>query len=683
MDLRQHDITEECDGTCAWLLEHPKYCNWLKQFPALLWIKGKPGAGKSTLMKYALRETKKQQVPDYTVASFFFHGRGASMQRTALGLFRSLLHQILTQIRPLLSEFQSMFQEKLEARGKPEKDWNWHEKELQDFFKSNVAEKGYRIRIFIDALDECGEDVAEQLMDYFQKLTIPTKSALSICFSCRHYPRIGFGNSVEEICVEHQNQQDISTYIQARLKIAFKEQRNTVEILEKEILNKASGIFQWVDLVVSKTLTLRRKGKSMKNIQNMLLEVPAALDELYRTIFETINEDDRPQTLYLMQWICLAKRPLSLTELRFAMASDWPDPLHRPHQSHHQLKEEFESDEQMEYLVRSLSGGLVEVKHQKYERTVQLIHQSVNDFLIQGGLQILDSSNGSSVGQGHHRLSRSCINYATLEDVCKTAHEGLVQQFPFLEYAVTFWIWHAERAESENISQNDLSVRFKWPSNHILQRWIDTYRVINRWYDEHPDGQATLLHITSRYGLLSAVKEMLLEKCADVDCKDKYDQTPLSYAAENGHETVVKLLLEKGANVNGKSQYGQTPLSYAAENGHEAVVKLLLEKGADVDFKSKTDQTPLSYAAENGHEAVVKLLLEKGADVDFKSKTDRTPLSYAAENGHETVVKLLLEKGADVNSESTTGRTPLSYAAKVRHETVVKLLLEKRRRRGF
>jgi len=183
MDLRQHDIPAECEGTCAWLLQHSKYCTWLKQFPGLLWIKGKPGAGKSTLLKYALRKMKKEKLPDYTIASFFFHGRGAYMQRTALGLFRSLLYQILTQIRPLLFEFQLMFQERLETQGEPEKNWNWHEKELQDFFKSNIAEKRHRIRIFIDALDECGEVVAEQLVSYFQELTSPTKSTLSICFS--------------------------------------------------------------------------------------------------------------------------------------------------------------------------------------------------------------------------------------------------------------------------------------------------------------------------------------------------------------------------------------------------------------------------------------------------------------------------------------------------------------------
>ena len=42
----------------------------------------------------------------------------------------------------------------------------------------------------------------------------------------------------------------------------------------------------------------------------------------------------------------------------------------------------------------------------------------------------------------------------------------------------------------------------------------------------------------------------------------------------------MKLLLEKGAELETKSNNGQTPLSWAAENGHSAVAKLLLEKGA-------------------------------------------------------------------------------------------------------
>ncbi|KAH8754214.1 ankyrin repeat-containing domain protein [Hyaloscypha sp. PMI_1271] len=115
------------------------------------------------------------------------------------------------------------------------------------------------------------------------------------------------------------------------------------------------------------------------------------------------------------------------------------------------------------------------------------------------------------------------------------------------------------------------------------------------------------------------------------------------------------------------SVYGQTPLSRAAENGHEAIVKLLLETGeVDADSKDKGGQTPLSWAAMYGRNATVKLLLETGeVDSDSRDNEGRTPLWYAVDAYTlievEGVVSMLLATGnVDPSAIDNSGTSPLA-----------------------
>ena len=133
-----------------------------------------------------------------------------------------------------------------------------------------------------------------------------------------------------------------------------------------------------------------------------------------------------------------------------------------------------------------------------------------------------------------------------------------------------------------------------------------------------------------------------------------WENTPLSCAATNGHEKVVKQLVEHGVDVNLRDMHGMLPLSRAAQRGHTEIVRTVLERdGIGLTLKDKNnDRTLLSYAAENGHEDLVDLLLYySGIDINSKDISGKTPLSLAALNGHEAVVKLLIVRGVQYQSK--------------------------------
>jgi len=175
------------------------------------------------------------------------------------------------------------------------------------------------------------------------------------------------------------------------------------------------------------------------------------------------------------------------------------------------------------------------------------------------------------------------------------------------------------------------------------------------------------------------VSPLFARKYVDPDRPDDRGRTPFSWAAQNGHDGVVKLLLQgESISPDGPDNRGQTPLSWAARNGHDKIVKLLLgQKNVSPDKPQDNGQTPLSWAAQNGHDGVVELLLgQEAVSPDKPEDNGQTPLSWAARNGHDDVVKLLLGR-EDVSPDrpDNFGKTPLLWAAWNGHGEIVKLLL--------
>lgn len=686
MDFRENDMIDPIEKTCAWLLKHGVYLRWLNEHRGLLWLKGKPGAGKSTLLRYALKQQKTQDM--LVIASFFVHGRGAPIQKNREGLFRSLLFQILQRIPDSLSSHSTWFKSKCDTQGKVEEKWQWQANKLQDLFKTyvtNAIEK-YSLQIFIDALDECGEDVAIDLVDFFRQLMdeLPhTKASFRVCFSCRHYPLVALENGLE-ICVEDQNREDIEIYVRNKIENGIQDKVMSKK-LQKDILQKSLNVFQWVVLVVPQIILLYKKGKSLISIGRALRTIPTKLNELYQEVLRGIDESEKPQSLQLMQWICFALRPLSLDELRFAIAVD----ADTPHDSLSKCKatEEYAyTNEEMQKRINDLSKGLAEVREYDNKKIAQFVHQSVSDYLIEGGLNILTNKTVSEdvLGPAHFRLSRSCIRYLIMKEIVGAfsiqQHEwsSVGNEFPFLRYAVTSWVAHAEYVEKAHIPQRDLLKIFNQRAGDNFRAWVQMYRQLEGFSPTCPDIGETLLHIASKYGFCDCVGAILDTDDAEPNARDMGDRTPLWVAAANGHETVVKLLLaQKNIAPNLADSLGSTPLHSAAMSGHVEVVQLLLARN-DVNPNSinVVDCTPLQIAASHGHVEIVKLLLAReDIDPNLASHQDETPHSLAALFRRVEIVKLLLcRKDIEVQVKTQSYENLMQTVKQKGYKEVLELL---------
>jgi len=103
------------------------------------------------------------------------------------------------------------------------------------------------------------------------------------------------------------------------------------------------------------------------------------------------------------------------------------------------------------------------------------------------------------------------------------------------------------------------------------------------------DGWTGLMFASAKDHLIAAsnqrdyhtVVEYLLKYGANIDAQSKDGgATALFIAVGNGNTHEIRLLLEHGANVHIKTHTGETPLSFASNKGHTSIVELLLGSGA-------------------------------------------------------------------------------------------------------
>ncbi|KAL6696333.1 hypothetical protein J3F84DRAFT_394781 [Trichoderma pleuroticola] len=652
------------------------------------------------------------------ILSFFFLARGTVEEKSTIGLYRSLLHQLFEKVPETQNGLEWMTRDGAKVIQRN----GWNEKALKQTLAHAVRKLGNRsLTIFVDALDECNKTQVADMVCFFEEL-------------CEIN-----GNEVV-LEAEPGHMEDIEYYIKSKLRLGKSTQALS---LRSEILNRSSNIFLWVVLV----LDILNRGYpnssiSIKQMRGRLKEIPPELNDLFEMIL-TRDGENLDRLHFCLTWILFANRPLKPQELYFAVQLSYEQKC-----SGYWDQNDIELEE-IKTFVRSSSKGLAEVTRNKASE-VQFIHESVRDFLLSKYETQWSEASGSFMGNSQKLLKDCCLtqlNSLVLQDILTAElRQTIRSNYPFLEYSVLNSLQHADSAQQHGIEQEYFLTDFP------LTKWILLHNTLEQHQIRRYMNSVSLLYILAernlvkligihpmrlsffdiedgieRYGtpifaalamnnresvyaflkMLTAISpsESLLHELYELYRRNKTSSklfrrdftfrrnaSILYYLEKEGDETLICAFVSLrglsaglGDTLSSMSpsqitrygydefselgtygtniQYGNL-LSWAAENGYNAVVQVLLAQGADLNYKDNDGLTPLFWAVKNSREGFIQLLLaQNGVNPDCEDTRGRTPLLWGAENNHEAVVQLLLTKGADLDYKDNNSRTPLFYTA--------------------
>ena len=390
---RRKRIVEAYPTTFEWLFSEPSpvelpgvpMLQWLRERNGIYWVSGKAGSGKSTFMKFLTNDERTRQALEVwagtkrlVIASYFFWNAGTEMQKSQLGLLQTLLYTVLQQCPQLASQICPAQIQKAASS-----TLVWTRAEILEVLKDLGlrTSDSTRFCFFIDGLDEFHGDHTE-VLEVMKDLT---SDHIKICFSSR--PWNVFQNAYGANCglklqLQDINRQDILRFVEGTLSKErhfrdLKASDNRYDRLVNEIVERASGVFLWVFLVVQ---SLRRglcNSDTISELQDRLRILPTELELFFQHILDSVEKVYHRQAARIYLIRLSAQGSLTTMTASFFDEKDSNFALTRLSSSWG--KDEIKS--RTRHISRRISARCTDLIEVSEEHKVEFLHRTVRDFL--------------------------------------------------------------------------------------------------------------------------------------------------------------------------------------------------------------------------------------------------------------------------------------------------------------
>ncbi|KAF2967776.1 hypothetical protein GQX73_g5820 [Xylaria multiplex] len=301
---RWHQIHEADHESNKWVYDPQQttFVSWLEsqeKGDGLFYITGKAGSGKSTLMRFVYENPHTIQslkrwagTAKLYTASYYFWNQGTEMQKSGIGLFQSLLYQILKSTPDLIT---SICEDRLDHEP-------WNMEGLNNVFKQIAQKTNLKARFcfFIDGLDEYdGEE--KDIIKLFKELSV--SQYIKICASSRpgrQYESFlhSYGRTFD---IAYYTKEDMRRYIDRRLKTSknwcglVASNPGPCRHILNEISKRAGGVWLWVFLVTNDIVKEADKNEELATLRKIVDEFPSDLYEYFENMINKIPKLHREE----------------------------------------------------------------------------------------------------------------------------------------------------------------------------------------------------------------------------------------------------------------------------------------------------------------------------------------------------------------------------------------------------